>query len=99
MFDDSQHLLISLARGIKCLYDVELLYPLDKFQTNLIVYRGNIKQKHHFYRVVDTIEVMFLFYFSILKIKFVCNSSYAFDVILPQLRPVLISAHAQNFFS
>ena len=27
------------------------------------------------------------------------NSSSAFAVILPQERPVLVSAHAQNFFS
>ena len=39
---------IILARVIKYLYDVVLLYPLDEFQTNLIFYRGNIKQKHHF---------------------------------------------------
>ena len=31
VFDDLQHLLISLARGIKHFNDVELLYPLDKF--------------------------------------------------------------------
>ena len=60
VFDDLQHLLISLARSIKYFYNVELLYPLDKFQTNLISYRGNIKQKHHFDPVADTIKVMFL---------------------------------------
>ena len=43
-------------------YNVELLYPLDEFQTIYIFYRGNIKHKHHFYRVTDTIKVMFLFY-------------------------------------
>ena len=63
VFDDLQHLLISLARVIKYFNDVELLYPLDKFQTNLIFYRWNIKQKHHFYCVVDTIKVMFWFMF------------------------------------
>ena len=42
---------------------------------------------------------MFLFYVSLLKIKNVGNSSNAFAVILPQQRPVLFSAHAQNFFS
>ena len=36
VFEDLQHLLISLARGIRYFNDVELLYPLDKFQTNLI---------------------------------------------------------------
>ena len=99
VFDDLQHLLISLARGIKYLNDVELLYPLDEFQTNLIFYRGNIKLKYHFYHVADTIKVIFLFYVSLLKIKFVWNLSGAFAVILPQQRPVLVSAHAQNFFS
>ena len=99
VFDDLQHLLISLARGIKFLYNVELLYPLDEFQTNLIFYRGNIKQKHHFYCVADKIKAMFLFYVSLLKTKFVSNLSDAFAVILPQQRPVLVSAHAQNFFS
>ena len=99
VFDDLQHLLISLARVIKYFNDVELLYPLDKFQTNLIFYRRNKKLKHHFYRVADTINVMFLFYVSLLKVKFVWNSSIAFAVILPQQRPVLVSAHAQNFFS
>ena len=54
VFNDLQHLLISLARGLKYFYDVELLYPLDEFQTNLIFYRGNIKQKHHIYRVANT---------------------------------------------
>ena len=78
-----QHLLISLARGVKYFYNVELLHSLDKFQTNLIFYRGNIKQKHHFYRVAETIKVM----------------SNAFAVILSQQRPVLVSTHAQNFFS
>ena len=67
MFDDLQHLLISLARVVIYSYDVELLYPLDEFQTNLIFYRGNIKQKHHFYRLADTIKVMFLFYVSQIK--------------------------------
>ena len=67
MLDDLQHLLMSLARGLKYVYDVELLYPLDEFQRNWIFYRGNIKQKHHFYRVADTIKVMFLFY--VLSIK------------------------------
>ena len=42
MFEDLQHLLISLARGIKYFYDVELLYPLEEFQTNLIF----SKRKH-----------------------------------------------------
>ena len=41
---------------------------------------------------------MFLFYVSLLKFKFVWNLSSAFAVILPQQRPVLVSAHAQNFF-
>ena len=94
-----QHLLISLTRGSKYFYKIELLYPLDEFQTNWIFFRGNIKQKHHFYCVANTIKVMFLFYVSLLKIKFVWNSSSAFAVILPQQRPVLVSAHAQNFFS
>ena len=31
---DLQHLLISLARGLKYFYNVELLYPFDEFQTN-----------------------------------------------------------------
>ena len=61
VFDDWQHLLISLARGLKYFYDVELLYSLDEFQRNWIFYRGNIKQKHHFYRVADKIKPMFLF--------------------------------------
>ena len=99
MFDDLQHLLISLARGIKYFNNVELLHPLDEFQTNLIFYRGKIQQKHHFYRVADTIKVMFLFYVSLLKIKFVWKLSSAFAVFLPQQRLVLVSAHAQNFFS
>ena len=42
---------------------------------------------------------VFLFYASLLKIKFVSHSSNAFAVILPQQRLVLVSAHAQNFFS
>ena len=63
VFDDLQHLLISLARGLTYFDNVELLYPLDEFHTNWIFYRGNIKQKHHFYRVADTIKVMFLFMF------------------------------------
>ena len=68
VFDDLLHLLISLARGIKYFYNVELLYPIDKFQRNLIFYRENIKQKHHFNCVAIT---MFLFYVSLLKINFV----------------------------
>ena len=70
VFDDLQHLLISLARGIKYFNDVKLLNPLDKFQANLNFYRGNIKLKYHFYCVDDTIKVMF-FYVCLLKIKFV----------------------------
>ena len=31
VFDDLQHLLISLDRGLKYFYDVELLYPLEEF--------------------------------------------------------------------
>ena len=99
VFDGLHHLLFSLERGIKHFKDVELLSPVDEFQRNLIFYRGNIKLKHHFYLVVDTIKVMFLFYVSLLKIKIFWNSSSAFAVILPQQRPVLVSAHAQNLFS
>ena len=37
-----------------------------EFQTNLIFYRWNIKQKHHFYRVTDTIKSdVFVLCFSI----------------------------------
>ena len=36
---------------------------------------------------------------NMLKIQSVWNSSDAFAVILPQQRPVLVSAHAQNFLS
>ena len=39
VFDDWQHLLISLARGFKYFHDVELLYPLDEFQTNVFTGR------------------------------------------------------------
>ena len=35
----------------------------------------------------------------LLKIQSVWNSSDTFAFILPQQRPVLVSAHAQNFFS
>ena len=35
---------------------------------------------------------------NMLKIQSVWNSSDAFAVILPQQRPVLVSAYAQNFF-
>ena len=66
-FTDLQHILIILARGLKYFYDIELLYPLDEFQTNWIFFRGNIKHKHLFYRVGDTIKVMFLFHVSSIK--------------------------------
>ena len=36
---------------------------------------------------------------NMLKIQNVWKVSDAFAVILPQQRPVLVSAHAQNFFS
>ena len=36
---------------------------------------------------------------NMLKIQSVWNSSDAFAVILPQQRPVLVSAHAQKFLS
>ena len=83
MFDDLQHLLISLARGIKYFHDVELLYPSEEFQTNWIFYREHTIQNNHFYCVADTIKVMFLFFcFSIeepicLKLVrcFCCNSA------------------------
>ena len=58
----------SLARGLKYFYNVELLYPLDKFTTNWIFYRGNVKQNYHFYCEGDTIKKIFLFYVSLLKI-------------------------------
>ena len=54
MFDDLQHLLISLAMGIKYFNVVELLYPFDEFQTNF--YIGHIKLKHHFHCVAETIK-------------------------------------------
>ena len=80
--------LFSLARGIQYFYNVELLYPLDKFQKNLIFFKGNIKEKHHFYCVADTIKVMFFVLCFSINIKFVSNLSNAFAVILPQQRPV-----------
>ena len=95
---DLQHLLISLARSLKYFKDVELLYPSDKFQTNWIFYREHTIQNNPFYCVADTIKVMVLFYVSLLNIQFVWNSLDAFAVILPQQRPVLVSAHARNFF-
>ena len=33
VFNDLQHLLISLKRSLEYFHDVELLYPVDKFQT------------------------------------------------------------------
>ena len=33
VFDDLRHLLISMARNLKYVHDVELLYPSDEFQT------------------------------------------------------------------
>ena len=97
MFDELQHLLTSLARGLKYFCNVELLYPSDEFQTNLMFSTEHRKQKHQFYRVAHTIKV--IFFFSLLKIQFVWNSSDAFAVSLPQQRPVLVPAHAENFFS
>ena len=43
-----QHLLISLARGLRYFHYVELLCPFDEFQRNLIFNREHTKQKHHF---------------------------------------------------
>ena len=92
-----EHLLIILVRGLKYSYNVELLYPLDEFQTNWIFYRGNIKHKHHFYRVGNMIKVMFLLH--VLSIKDPICLKLVKCFILPQQRPVLGSAHAPNFFS
>ena len=64
MFDDLQHLLINLARGLRYFHDVELLYPSDEFQTSWIFYSKHTKQKHQFYRVADTIKSdVFVFLF------------------------------------
>ena len=54
---------------------------------------------YHFYCVAHTIKVTVLFLVSLLKIQFAWNSSDAFAVTLPQQIPVLVSAHAKNFFS
>ena len=51
-----------LARDLKYFHNVELLYSSDKFQTNWIFCTEHRKQKHHFYRLADTINVMFLFF-------------------------------------
>ena len=78
VFNNLQHLFISMARGLTYLNNIELLYPFDKFQRNWIMYREHTKQKHQFYRVADAIKVIFFFFFvSLLKIKFVWNSSNA----------------------
>ena len=61
-FDDLQHLLIILARGLRYFHDVELLCPSDEFQRNWIFNREHTKQKHQFYRVGHTLKVMFLFF-------------------------------------
>ena len=52
-------LLISLARGLKKIPDVEILCPSEEFQTNWIFNREHKIQKHHFYCVANTIKVMF----------------------------------------
>ena len=46
VFYDLQHLLISLARGLRYFHDVELLRPFDEFQRNLIFKRKHTKQKN-----------------------------------------------------
>ena len=99
VFDDLQQLLISLERGLKYSYNVELLYPADKFQTNWIFYREHTIQNNYFYCVADRIKVIVLFYVYLLKIQLVWNSSDTFAFILPQQRPVLVPAHAKNCVS
>ena len=55
VFDDLQHLFLSLAKGFKYFNNVELLYLSDEFETNNMFYREHTKQKHQFYCVADTI--------------------------------------------
>ena len=87
-------LLYKSGKGFKIFSQCWTTFPIWQV-SNWIFYRENTKQKHHFYRVADTIKVCV--FSSLLKIQFVWNSSDAVAVILTQQIPVLVSAHAQNF--
>ena len=70
------------GKGHKIFWQCWTTYPSDEFQTNWIFYAEHRKHKHHFYRVADTIKVMFLFFcFSIeepICLKFVrCFCCYS----------------------
>ena len=75
MFDDLQYLFVSLPRVLTYFYDVQLLYPSHKFQTNWIFYREHTIQNIHIYHVDNMIKLMFLFYKSLLKFQYVWNFS------------------------
>ena len=54
VFDDLQHLLIRLMRGLTYFHDVELVYPSDEFQTSWIFDTHTQNAHNPWYRVANT---------------------------------------------
>ena len=71
----------------------------DEFQTNWIFNREHTKQKHQFYRVGDTLKVMFLFCAFSIKDQISLKLVRCFCCYSASTKTRLVSAHAQNFFS
>ena len=92
VFDDLQHLLIRLARSLKCwtilpiwVSDILDLQHFHVFIFNPMIPAAKTKLGIKFKHV------------NMLKIQNILNLSYTFAFILPQQRLVLVFAHAQKF--
>ena len=99
VFDDLQHLLISMARSFKYFHNVELLYPSDEFQTLWIFNMFTCLYSIPWYMWPTLSWGLNLNMWTCWRSKVFEIRQIRFAFILHQQRPVFISAHAQNFFS
>ena len=100
LFNNLQHLLITLARGLQYFHYVEILYPSDGFSKKFDLQHVHILIFNDMIPVANTKLGIEFEHVNMLKIKKNLNWSDTFDFILPQQKQFFfVSAHAQNFFS
>ena len=99
MFDDLQHLLISMVRSFKYFHNVELLYPSDEFQVLWIFNIFTCSYSIPWYMWPTQSWGLNLNMWTCWRSKVFEIRQMLLMLFCLNKRPVLVSAHAQNFFS
>ena len=86
-------------QGVSNIFTMLNCLPIWRISTNLDLQYVHMFIFNPMIHVANTNLGIEFEHVNMLKIQSVWNSSDNFAFILPQQRPVLVSAHAQNFFS